>query len=110
MLHKRKYMLLPKRKMNPQRFSIAEDRIDMTLYESFDKGALAKYFKTSEALRSWISREKLNGVFYKGEISKEKINWFVKEDKPKWISEMNAREIYEYLKKAILLIQERNKG
>lgn len=103
------YMLLPERKMNPQRYSIAEDRIDLTLYECFDKGALAKYFKTNEALRSWISREKLDGMFCNGEISKEKIKWFISEDKPKWISEMTADEIYEYLKNAVSLIQERNK-
>lgn len=103
------YMLLPKRKMNPQRYSITEDRIDLTIYECFDKGSLAKFFKTNEALSSWLSRERLDGMFCNGEISKEKIKWFTSEDKPKWISEMSSNEIYEYLENAISLIQERNK-
>lgn len=103
------YMLLPERKMNPQRYSVTEDRIDLTLYECFDKGALAKYYNTNDALCSWIIREKLDGIFLNDEISKEKIKWFISEDKPKWISEMSADEIYKYLENAVLLIQERNK-
>ncbi len=103
------YMLLPEKKMNPQRYSIAEDRIDLTLYECFDKGALAKYYETYDSLHSWIIREKLDGIFLNGEISKEKIKWFTPEDKPKWISEMNVNEIYEYLDNSVLLIQGRNK-
>jgi len=102
-------MLLPERKMNPQRYSVTEDRIDLTLYECFDKGALAKYYNTNEDLCSWIIREKLDGIFLNDEISKEKIKWFISEDKPKWISEMSADEIYKYLENAVLLIQERNK-
>lgn len=36
------------------------------------------------------------------------INWFVKEEKPKLFSEMNATEIYEYLDNAVKFIEERN--
>lgn len=104
------YMLLPERKMNIQRYGIAQDRIDLTLYECFDKGALAKCFKTDDDLYAWIRREKLDGMFFDKELSKEKIKWLISEErKPKWISEMNTCEIYEYIKNATLLIEDRNK-
>lgn len=103
------YMLLPTRKMNPQRYRIAEDRIDITLYECFDKGTLAKFFNTDKDLNSWISKEKLEKMFENKKVSKENIKWLTKESKPKWISEMSADEIYEYINNSILLIKERNK-
>jgi hypothetical protein len=103
------YMLLPKRQMNNQRYSVTEDRIDLTLYECFEKGALAKFFRNENELKDWIDEQDLSSVFVSGDKCKEKINWFVIEDKPKCITEMKADEIYEYLKKAIILIQERNK-
>lgn len=103
------YMLLPDRKMNPQRYSITEDRIDLTLYECFENGKLAKFFKTEDILRDWIDKQNLSAVFIKGERCRDKINWFVEEDKPKKISEMKSDEVYDYLKNAIPLIQRRNK-
>lgn len=104
------YMLLPERKMNTQRYKVAQDRIDLTLYECFDKGALAKFFETDDDLYAWIRREKLDGMFYDKELSKKKIKWLISEEhKPKWISEMNTHEVYEYLKNATLLIEDRNK-
>lgn len=103
------YMLLPEREMNPKRYSVTEDRIDLSLYECFDNGALAKYYNTYEALYSWIIREKLDGIFLNNEISKDKIKWFIPEDKAKRISEMSIDEIYKYLENAVSLIQERNK-
>lgn len=102
------YMLLPNSKMNIQRYNVAEDRIDWSLYECFDKGVLAKFFKTNDSLSSWIKKEKLDSLFFNGEISKEKIQWFTSEDKTKLISEMGADEIYEYLNNAIILIKKRN--
>ncbi|MDY4544426.1 MAG: hypothetical protein SPE00_03805 [Bacilli bacterium] len=103
------YMLLPKREMNNQRFRITEDRIDSTLYECFDKGALAKFFNSNEELSSWIMEEKLNIMFKDNKILKENLEWFIpNEDKPKWISEMNVEEIYKYLKKATEFINKRN--
>lgn len=103
------YMLLPERQMNNQRYSITEDRIDLTLYECFKNGALAKFFRNENELKDWIDSQNLSSIFVSGNICREKINWFIREDNRKLITEMNADEIYEYLKKAILLIQERNK-
>lgn len=101
------YMLLPARKMNLQRYRIAEDRIDITLYECFDKGTLSKFFNSNEDLYSWIIEEKLEWMF-EDKVSKENIKWLTKESKPKWISEMSTDEIYEYINNAVLLIKERN--
>lgn len=101
------YMLLPKRQMNTCRYRVAEDRIDLTLYECFEKGALAKFFKNEKELNKWIKNQNLNTVF-NGDIDKESIDWFVTEDKPKRISEMNNHEVYEYIESSILLIQSRN--
>lgn len=103
------YMLLPERKMNNQRYSITEDRIDLTLYECFEKGRLAKFFVNENELKDWIDKQNLSSVFVSGDMRKEKIDWFVIEDNPKLITEMKTDEIYKYLKKAILLIRERNK-
>lgn len=104
------FMLLPQRQMNNKRYKIAEDRIDLTLYNCFDNGELALFFKTEDALSIWIDEQNLNAVFIEGKCCKEKIKWFVDEDKQrKMISEMNADEIYEYLNSAISLIQRRNK-
>ena len=102
------FMLLPERRMNTQRYRIVEDRIDMTLYECFSKGALSKFFDTDDELISWIEKEKLECMFTDKLILKENIHWFTKETKPKWISEMNAEEIYEYVDNAVSLINERN--
>lgn len=101
------YMLLPERQMNPQRFRFAEDRIDLSLYECFDNGPLSKFF-IKEDLEVWINKQKLEGVFKEGTLSMHSINWFVKEEKPKLFSEMNATEIYEYLDNAVKFIEERN--
>lgn len=98
-------MLLPERQMNNQRYSVTEDRIDLTLHECFEKGALAKFFRNENELKDWIDKQDLSSVFVNGHMCKDKINWFVIEDKPKFISEMKADEIYEYLRNAILLIQ-----
>ena len=103
------YMLLPERQMNNQRYSVAEDRIDLTLYECFEKGVLAKFFENENKLKDWIDNQNFNSVFVNDDICRDKINWFVKEYKPKWISEMKKDEIYKYLENAILLIKERNK-
>lgn len=103
------YMILPKRQMNNQRYSVTEDRIDLTLYECFEKGALAKFFKDENELRNWIDKQNLKSIFNNNHICKYNINWFVGEYKPKRISEMKKDEVYKYLEKAILLIEERNK-
>lgn len=102
------YMLLPNRDMNTLKYRITQDRIDWTLYECFDNGKFASMFDDSRHLKSWIDEQNLTSLFVNGEKNKDNIKWFVKADKPKLISEMNANEIYQYLEKAILLIEERN--
>ena len=101
------FMLLPegKRRMNNQRYQVAEDRIDLTLYQCFNGGKLAKFFENDTALEKWIQDEHLDSVFINKVIDKENIDWFVE---PKKISVMNADEVYAYLDRAIQFIQHRN--
>ena len=102
------YMLLPARQMNSERAcDEIEDRIDLTLYECFENGKLARFFETKDILKNWIEEQKLSSIFINGEICRDKINWFVEEKRP--ISKMGEGEVCEYLRRAILLIQERNK-
>ena len=103
------YMLLPDRKMNPFRYQVTEDRIDLTLYECFGGGAFAPFFQDEQHLKKWIDEQQLSSLFINGEICRNKIKWFV-DEKHKLISEMNTTEICKYLENAILLIQERNQS
>ena len=102
------YMLLPERQMNIQRYSVTEDRIDLTLYECFETGVLAKFFENGNNLKDWVYEQNLSSLFINDDICRDNINWFIKENKAKWISEMGENEIYEYLENAILLIKKRN--
>lgn len=101
-------MLLLGHKMNNQRYSVTEDRIDLTLYECFEKGALAKFFENEDKLKDWIDKQNLSSVFVNKNICRDGINWFIKGNKPKWISEIKKDEIYKYLESAVLMIKERN--
>lgn len=47
-------------------------------------------------------------VFIGRDICREKIEWLVREDKPKLISQMNAGEIFEYIDNSISFIESRN--
>ena len=103
------FILLPSRKMNIMRGcreNKIEDRVDLTIYECFGNGKLAEFFKTKDDLICWIKTQNLGSVFINGEICRGNIDWFVE---PKPIYEMTAKEICIYLKKAVLLIQKRNK-
>lgn len=102
------FMILPNRQMNNQRYEITNDRLDMTLYECFGIGALSGFFKSEKELKDWIVVQNLSSVFIGGDICREKIDWFVIEDKPKLISEMNADEVFEYIESAISFIEGRN--
>jgi hypothetical protein len=104
------YMLLPERQMNIQRYRVTEDRIDSTLYECFDKGALSKFFESNDSLITWITEQNLHEVCFENCVSKDNIKWLVKENKPKLISEMNANEIYEYINNAVMIINKRNEN
>ena len=102
------FMLLPNRQMNNQRYQFTTDRIDMTLYECFGKGVLSGFFENEEKLVDWIVGQNLSLVFIGRDICREKIEWFVRDDKPKLISQMNADEIFEYIDNAISFIESRN--
>lgn len=102
------FMILPNRQMNNKRYQITNDRIDMTLYECFGKGALSRFFKNEKELKEWVMVQNLSPVFIDGDICRENINWFVRGEKPKLISEMNADEVYEYIESAIKFIEYRN--
>ena len=104
------FVLLPSRKMNIERGckgNKIEDRIDLTIYECFGNGKLAKFFKSESELRNWIGQEKLSSIFKNGEICRESIDWFVENQKP--ISEMDKDEICKYVDRAVFLICIRNK-
>ncbi len=101
------FMLLPNRRMNSKRYEICEDRIDITIFECFPDGKMSNFFKPCDSFEEWINDEKLNFLFLDNNINKENINWFIK-DTNKKISEMSRDEVYEYIKKATLLIRRRN--
>lgn len=101
------FMLLPNRRMNSKRYEICEDRIDITIFECFPDGKMSNFFKPCNSFEEWINDEKLNFLFLDNNINKENINWFIK-DTNKKISEMSRDEVYEYIKKATLLIRRRN--
>ena len=105
-------MLLPDKNMNIERYPVSEDRIDVTLYECFEGGALAKYFeKGDEGLREWVKREHLELLFNRRVIKRENIKWFQGDDQHhKRISEMNSTELYEYLDRATIFIQYRTRA
>lgn len=103
------FMLLPNRQMNNQRYQITTDRIDMSLDECFGKGALSGFFKNEKELVDWIVVQNRSSVFVGRDICRREIEWFVREDNPKLISEMNVDEIYAYLDKATELIRIRAK-
>lgn len=102
------YMLLPNRQMNNERYQITEDRIDLTLYECFQNGKLAHFFEDDVKLKEWIDSQNLSVIFKGKEKSKDNISWLVSNENTKIISEMSVNEIYEYIKNATKLIQERN--
>lgn len=102
------YILLPERQMNNERYQFTEDRIDLTLYESFRNGKLAHFFHDDEKLKEWIDNQNLSMVFKEKEKNRDKIIWFISNENRKGISEMSVDEVYEYLKNATLLIRERN--
>ncbi len=99
------YMLLPDRQMNNMRYKIAEDRIDLTLFHSFSGGKLARFFNNDSTLCDWIKREKLHFMFSNEIIDKNNLRWFV--DNQKMISEMKKEEVFNYIEKAIDLIEYR---
>lgn len=94
--------------MNNNRYKITEDRIDLTLYECFESGILARYFESDDKLKEWISGQNLNILFKDNKLDRSGIDWFVPNANEKLISEMSVKEIYEYLGKAIIFISERN--
>ena len=80
------YMLLPERQMNLQRFRFAEDRIDLSLYECFDKGPLSKFFikedlevwKKSKNLKACLKRVYYPCTVLTGLLKKKNLSCFQK--------------------------------
>ncbi|MGF0040274.1 hypothetical protein ACQRBF_05765 [Peptoniphilaceae bacterium SGI.131] len=104
------YILLPHRRMNNERYQKLEDRIALTIYECFYGGILSKYFINNESLINWVEEQNLTSLFYKNYVSKDNINWFIKnENNHKLISEMNKEEINNYIENSIHLIINRNR-
>lgn len=101
------YMLLPNRNMNIKRYRIAEDRIDVTLFQSFSGGKLSCYFENDEVLRQWILKERFVFLFSDKIVERDHLIWFANNQKV--ISEMNKQEIYGYIDYAINLIKNRAK-
>ena len=91
--------------MNNLRYKIAEDRIDVTLFQSFSGGKLASFFKNDTDLCEWINRENLKFMF-DDKIDQDHLRWFVNNEKK--ISEMGKNEIYAYIDGAMDLINKRN--
>ena len=100
------YMLLPNRSMNIARNKLAEDRIDVTLFQSFSGGKLSRFFDNDNELRRWISREQFLFLFVDGVIEKDNLIWFV--DNEKKVSEMQKPEIDSYINCSIDMIKTRN--
>ena len=102
----------PDKNMNIERYPVSGDRIDVTLYECFEGGALAKYFeKGDEGLREWVKREHLELLFNRRVIKRENIKWFQGDEQHhKRISEMEGTELYEYLDRATIFIQYRTRA
>ena len=79
-------MLLPERQMNLQRFRFAEDRIDLSLYECFDKGPLSKFFikedlevwKKSKNLKACLKRVYYPCTVLTGLLKKKNLSCFQK--------------------------------
>lgn len=101
------FMLLPRREMNVLRYRVAEDRIDTTLYECFENGALAHLFQGEDALARWIAQQRLHTLFA-GDIRRENLIWMAGEDEPRLVSRMSARGIRQYLQNAVQLIRRRS--
>ena len=102
------FMLLPKRGMNPERYAVSEDRIDITLYECFSGGKLSHYFEHDDALRQWILKEHFECLFTDGIIEKENLIWGV--NSRKMITGLDEQELYQYMDYAMQMIAYRNEA
>ncbi len=97
--------------MNPTRYTVAQDKIEKSLYECFDNGALSSYFKSDNELRDWIKKEYLDTCFKDNAINKDSI-----EDKlVEFLSYLNYSSIddveiiYRYIDTICNIIEYRNK-
>lgn len=101
------FMLLPDRQMNILRYKYTQDRLDQTIYKSFNGGTLARFFNNDdEKLKTWIIDQRLTSIFKDEQIAKDNIDWWA--DREKDFSELDASEILSYINRAVKFIQERN--
>ncbi|MGL5152138.1 MAG: hypothetical protein ACRC7N_16410 [Clostridium sp.] len=107
-------ILLPKNlenipaRMNPDRYSCSEDRIDKSLYECFPGGILSKYFENNlQKVQEWIKKEHLE-MFFKGDISKENIIKFTSLNEARYYRKMSTQDIYTFINHMVDIIEKRN--
>lgn len=99
----------PDGRMNNNRYKCSEDRIDKSLLECFNGGVLSKYFgDDNEKLKKWVKEQKLDSVFEKGVIEKDKIIPFNINNPYVCYSNMNENEVNEFLENVEKLINYRN--
>lgn len=99
----------PDGRMNNNRYRCSEDRIDKSLLECFNGGTLSKYFgDDKEQLKEWIKDQKLDSIFKKGILEKDKIIPFNLKNPYIYYSNMNETEINEFLVNVEKLIKYRN--
>lgn len=107
------YMLLPSRAMNSERYKHSEDKIDKSLYECFPGGELAHFFGNNgeeimNNLAKWVREQKLEMMFEGGEIKRNKIIPFNKENPYVTYKNMTNAELDEFIANAVDLIKRRN--
>ena len=107
------FILLPHREMNPDRYKYSQDRIDMSLYECFPGGNLAKYFGISpeaqnENLIEWIKSQKLEFMFANGIIERDMIITFNKNNPYVSYEKMIKEELQEFIDNAVAFIARRS--
>jgi len=107
------FMLLPHREMNVDRYRCSQDRIDKSLYECFPGGELSKYFGISEEMQmdnliGWIKAQSLEMMFENGEIERDKIIPFNKNDPFIEFNSMTIEGLNEFLDSVVWLIKQRN--
>lgn len=104
------YILLPDRRMNPERYKLSAngenlwlfDEVPATLFHIFQPDTLGKYFNGDITAEEWIKREHLEMGFYKRKISQDNVIPFMIEgllpQDAKWMTEeYEIKQTLEYM-------------